>query len=274
VFDGKDGTKRRRKMYPQYKSQRRVKQRFNRNVDWGTAPQDEEESMKMQLGRLVKYLEQLPLTIISIDGTEADDVIGYISKQLLPDKKIIISSTDKDFYQLIDDRITVWSPIKKILYTPEKIFQEFGIPSSNILTYRILEGDKSDNINGIRGAGLKTIKKCVPIIREQDNFDVSKLIKYVSNVDSKYKLIETIKNNLFLIKRNYILMQLLKVDISNHNKLRVQESIDKEIPMLIKYRFSTMFMQDKLWGQIPDMDSWITEFVRLNNYGRIKNNGG
>ena len=274
VFDGKDGTKRRRKMYPQYKSQRRVKQRFNRNVDWGTAPQDEEESMKMQLGRLVKYLEQLPLTIISIDGTEADDVIGYISKQLLPDKKIIISSTDKDFYQLIDDRITVWSPIKKILYTPEKIFQEFGIPSSNILTYRILEGDKSDNINGIRGAGLKTIKKCVPIIREQDNFDVSKLIKYVSNVDSKYKLIETIKNNLFLIKRNYILMQLLKVDISNHNKLRVQESIDREIPMLIKYRFSTMFMQDKLWGQIPDMDSWITEFVRLNNYGRIKNNGG
>lgn len=76
-----------------------------------------------------------------------------------------------------------------------------------------------------------------------------------------------------MLKRNYILMQLSKVDISNHNKLRIQESVDREIPTLIKYRFSTMFMQDKLWGQIPDMDSWITEFVRLNNYGRIKNNG-
>ena len=45
----------------------------------------------------------LPLTIISIDGTEADDVIAYISKQLLTTQKIIITSTDKDFYQLIDD---------------------------------------------------------------------------------------------------------------------------------------------------------------------------
>ena len=80
VFDGKDGSKRRSKIYPDYKATRKVKKRLNRNVDWGTAPQDEQESMKQQMGRLIEYLEQLPLTLICIDGIEADDTIAYISQ--------------------------------------------------------------------------------------------------------------------------------------------------------------------------------------------------
>ncbi|MAH44169.1 hypothetical protein CL614_10725 [archaeon] len=273
VFDGKDGTKRRKKLYPQYKGNRKVKQRFNRNIDWSIAPQNEEQSIKMQLGRLIKYLEQLPLTIISIDGTEADDIIAYISKQLLTTQKIIITSTDKDFYQLIDDRITVWSPIKKVEYNINKIKEEFDIWPSNFLTYRALEGDKSDNINGIRGAALKSIKKYIPQITGDDEFGIKKLFEFVNNTDSKYKLIETIKNNVFLVKRNYLLMQLFSVDISNHIKLRVQESINRKVPTLIKYKFSTMFMQDKLWSQIPDMNSWITEFVRLDRFSKRDKNG-
>ena len=227
----------------------------------------------MQLGRLIKYLEQLPLTIISIDGTEADDIIAYISKQLLTTQKIIITSTDKDFYQLIDDRITIWSPIKKVEYNINKIKEEFDIWPSNFLTYRALEGDKSDNINGIRGAALKSIKKYIPQITGDDEFSIKKLFEFVNNTDSKYKLIETIKNNVFLVKRNYLLMQLFSVDISNHIKLRVQESINRKVPTLIKYKFSTMFMQDKLWSQIPDMNSWITEFVRLDRFSKRDKNG-
>ena len=51
VFDGKGGSKRRSKIYPEYKGTRKVKQRLNRNVDWGTAPLDEQQSMKQQMGR-------------------------------------------------------------------------------------------------------------------------------------------------------------------------------------------------------------------------------
>ena len=66
-------------------------------------------------------------------------------------------------------------------------------------------------------------------------------------------------------------MQLLNVDLSNHNKLYIQESIRKEIPQLIKYKFSTMFIQDKLWSQIPDMNLWITEFIRLDHINKDTN---
>ena len=136
-----------------------------------------------------------------------------------------------------------------------------------------MEGDKSDNINGIRGAALKSIKKYIPQITSDEEFSIKKLFEFVNNTDSKYKLIETIKNNVFLVKRNYLLMQLFSVDISNHIKLRVQESINRKVPTLIKYKFSTMFMQDKLWSQIPDMNSWITEFVRLDRFSKRDKNG-
>ena len=79
---------------------------------------NEEQSIKMQLSRLLRYLEQLPLTLISIDGVEADDVIAYVTKQILIDSKIFIMSTDKDFLPLVNKRITIWSPTKKNkLYT-------------------------------------------------------------------------------------------------------------------------------------------------------------
>ena len=264
VFDGKDGSKRRRKLYPQYKENRKVKQRLNRNVDWGTAPADEEQAMRMQLGRLVNYLEQLPVTLICVDGTEADDVMGYISKQVLKKSNIILMSTDKDFLQLINNRISVWSPTKKILYNPEKVKKEFGILPNNLLTYRILEGDKSDNIGGIKGAGLKTIVKFIEPITNEEDFSINDLIKYVKNSDKNVKIFENIKDNERILLRNYLLMQLESVDIPNNIKLKIQGALNKEIPQLIKYKFQTLFLKDKLYAQIPDFGSWIKEFVRLD----------
>jgi len=267
VFDGKDGSKRRSKIYPDYKATRKVKKRLNRNVDWGTAPADEEESMKQQMGRLIEYLEQLPLTLVCIDGIEADDTIAYISQQLLTDSDIFIMSTDKDFLQLVDDRVKVWSPTKKKLYTKNEVFDEFGIPSRNILTYRILDGDKSDNITGIRGCGIKSIIKYIQPITEDKDFSVIDLLDYAENSsDKKIKLLDTIQNSRNLVKRNYLLMQLQKVDIPNHTKMKIQGAVNGDVPQLIKYRFQTMFLKDKLSTQIKNLDTWIMEFTRLDRF--------
>jgi len=266
VFDGKDGSKRRRKIYPEYKENRKVKKRLNRNVDWGIAPQDEEQAMRQQSGRLIEYLEQLPLTLVSIDGIEADDTMAYISQQLLPKSDIILMSTDKDFLQLVDDRVKVWSPTKKKLYTKEKVFEEYGVHSHNMLTYRILDGDKSDNIGGIRGAGLKTLQKFCPKISDIEKFDVRDLLDFVNNSDSKIKLLENIKKSGNLIKRNYLLMQLQKVDIPKHTMRKIQNTVNGKVPQLIKYKFQTMFLKDKLSTQIKNLDSWIMEFTRLDRF--------
>ena len=266
VFDGKDGSKRRRKLYPEYKSTRKVKRRLNRNVDWGTAPQDEEQSMKQQMGRLIEYLEQLPLTLVCVDGIEADDTMAYISQQLLPESDCILMSTDKDFLQLVDDRVKVWSPTKKKLYNKKAVFDEFGVHSHNFLTYRILDGDKSDNIGGIKGAGLKSLQKFCPKISSIEKFDVRDLLNFVENTDSKIKLLENIKKSSNIVKRNYLLMQLNKVDIPNHTKMKIQGAVNGKVPQLVKYKFQTMFLKDKLSTQIKNFDSWVMEFVRLDRF--------
>ncbi len=266
TFDGKDGSKRRRKLYPQYKETRKVKKRLNRNVDWGTAPQDEEQSMLQQMGRIIEYLEQLPVTLICVDGIEADDCMAYISQQLLPESDIILMSTDKDFLQLVDDRVKVWSPTKKKLYNKQAVLDEYGIPSRNILTYRILDGDKSDNISGVRGAGLKSLIKFLPQIAEDKDFTAKDLLEFAENSDSKIKLLENIKKSSNIIKRNYLLMQLQNVDIPKHIKRKIQGAVNGEIPQLIKYKFQTMFLKDKLSSAIPNLDSWIMEFVRLDRF--------
>ena len=266
VFDGKGGSKRRRKIFPEYKGTRKVKRRLNRNVDWGTAPADEQQSMKQQMGRLIEYLEQLPLTLVSVDGIEADDTMAYISQQLLPKSDCILMSTDKDFLQLVDDRVKVWSPTKKKLYNKQAILEEFGIPSRNMLTYRILDGDKSDNINGVMGAGLNSLIKYIPQITEDEDFTAMDLINFVNNSDSKIKLLENIKKSSNIIKRNYLLMQLNKVDIPNHTKMKIQGAVNNKVPQLVKYKFQTMFIKDKLQSNIKNFDDWIMEFVRLDRF--------
>ena len=107
-----------------------------------------------------------------------------------------------------------------------------------------MDGDKSDNINGIKGAGLKTLIKFIPQITEDKDFTAKDLLEFVNNSDSKIKLLENIKNGSNLIKRNYLLMQLQNVDIPKHVKRKIQGAVNGDVPQLVKYRFQTMFLKD------------------------------
>ena len=139
-----------------------------------------------------------------------------------------------------------------------------------MLTYRILDGDKSDNINGVMGVGLKSLIKYIPKITEDEDFTAKDLLEFAENSDSKIKLLENIKNSGKLIKRNYLLMQLYNVDIPKHIKRKLKGSLDKEIPNLIKFKFQSMFLKDKLWAQIPNLDLWLQDFIILNRFKRRK----
>ena len=156
VFDGKGGSNRRRKLFPEYKANRTMSERLNRSYDFNTK-EDEHQSMIMQLTRVIDYLDYLPITTITIENIEADDTMAYVTKQILKTSQIVLMSTDKDFLQLVNSRVSVWSPTKKKMYDPPKVLEDYGMPSHNFAVYRAIDGDKSDNIDGVRGWGLKTI---------------------------------------------------------------------------------------------------------------------
>ena len=61
-------------------------------------------------------------------------------------------------------------------------------------------------------------------------------------------------------------MQLNQVDIPGHTKRKIQGAVNGEVPQLIKYRFQTMFLKDKLSTQIKNLDTWLMEFTRLDRF--------
>ena len=268
VFDGKGGSKPRQKIYSQYKAGRKVRSRLNRNVDWATNPQDEQDSMRLQIGRLIEYLEHLPLTLLALDKLEADDIISYVTNVTLKESKTTIMSTDKDFLQLVSPRVKLYSPTKKITYDEELVKKEFGIYPQNMLTCRVIDGDKSDGIPGVRGIGIKTLIKEFPELTQNEKFDIKRLMDSASSKTTKPS--KLINNNEYIIKRNYLLMQLQDPDIANHTKLKITDAVNSVTPQLIKYKFQRLFVEDKLWGQIPNFDNWVTEFMILDRYWRNK----
>lgn len=253
VFDGKGGSNRRRKLFPEYKQNRKTKYRVNRAYDFASQA-DEKQNMMMQLSRCVEYLDTLPITVMSYDNIEADDTIGYLCRQVLTKSKITVMSTDKDFLQLANGRIKIWSPTKKKMYDEHKVMDEYGINAHNYIWYRVLDGDKSDNIPGVRGLGLKTIKKKLPFLSENRIVDMDEVVDILP--DSK----DT-------IELNYRLMQLSDVDIAGSTKIKITERAREPINRLIKFKFQKMFLEDKLYTALPNINSWLaTNFNQLNQY--------
>ena len=263
VFDGKGGSNRRRKIFPQYKMGRKMSHRLNRAHDFLTRD-DEKQMMVHQLNRVVEYLECLPLTIINMDNIEADDVIGYCSKHVFKDK-VTIMSTDKDFLQLIDDRIQVYSPTKKLMYNQERVLEEYGIHPKNFLLFRVLDGDKSDSIPGIKGAGIKTLLKMFPWLGEPHQYTIEDLLKSADTKKTQYKLCENMvdeRDKLFLNRR---LMDLDDGIMSGNSKLKVQNITSQPIQRTIKHKFQKMFLEDKMYTALPNLNSWLANtFNRLN----------
>ena len=81
--------------------------------------------------------------MISLDNVEADDTIAFCATEYFKDYIVNIMSSDKDFLQLVDENIKVWSPSKKKLYCPQNVLDEYGIHPYNFVIFRAMDGFSS-----------------------------------------------------------------------------------------------------------------------------------
>ncbi len=270
VFDGKGGSQRRKKIYSNYKEGRAIKSKLNRVVGFEDID-EEQRSMKQQMIRVFSYLQNLPLNIIMIDKIEADDVIAYLSAYFK--EKVFILSNDRDFLQLVSDRVNVYLPTKKKMYTPENLLEETGIWCENYIIYKSLLGDKSDNVVGIRGLGDKTILKFFPQLSEKRKIDLEMFLEFCKLHDGKSKAVNELKNNLQLLETNYSIMQLHDVDVSQSIKSSIRNIVDGEIDEINKVELNKLYIYDKLHSVFPNWEEWLNKnFTQLNmirnNYAR------
>lgn len=266
VFDGVGGSLKRRKIYSDYKAHRRTKIRLNRIYEENLT--DEDISMQKQLQRLVAYLQSLPVNILIIDNVEADDVIAHLALDTFKDWNSTIMSADKDFLQIVNAHVKVWSPTKKRIYGPQDVLNEYGISSQNFVYFRTLDGDVSDNVPGIRGCGLKTIVKAFPML-SGDKVELSVLKDYATDNSGKLKVYDTIIENWSDVERNYALMQLSDTALTTMSQLHIQEVINNPIPKLNRFELIKQMTSDNLTNTINNLPSWMNEcFSKLNNFVR------
>lgn len=253
---------RRKKIYEGYKANRSKDKDTFKNINSDSTSRkwilDDSENKIKQLHLLTNILKNLPVCQIYIQDTEADDIIAYLLKfkyQNDLSKKILVSS-DKDFYQLLENENTnIYDPAKKIFITGEKVLSEYKISPRNFCLARTMVGDPSDNIDGIDGIGLKTVAKRFPKLAETDkDYQLNDLVEFCNeyiNNKSKVQAYQDILNNKEIIERNWDLMYLDTSTLSSSQIQKIDYAVDTHKPQMNKLGLIKTMIEA---GVVTDLD--------------------
>ena len=242
-WDGAGGSRRRKSKNKNYK-EGRSPIRLNRDIR--TLSESEEQENKMwQQQRLIEYLNEMPVIQLMLEAVEADDIISYVvqDNNYKGWQKIIVSS-DKDFFQLCDEETVIYRPIQKKFVNRNNILEEYKIHPTNFALARAMVGDRSDNLEGVRGVGLASVAKRFEFLVEDKSFLVDDIMKRCEEVESKLKIYNNIAENRSLIEDNYRLMQLYSPSISPQGKSKMRYALDNFVPEFNQTGAKTMMIKD------------------------------
>ena len=265
VFDGQASSSSRKNINPDYKANRNIK----RITNWELFDDKEDEyaSMTMQMHRLVEYLQCLPITLISIDKVEADDTISYLAQKFgANNKKVTIVSSDKDFLQIVDDNIEVYSPIKKKTYNKQDIQDEIGLIPNNYLIMKALLGDNSDNLTGVKGLGPKTLLKEFPGLVNDPSFQLQDIYNICEQKLQTKKIFAGIIYDWEKVKTNYELMNLLEPRLGDYEIIHILDKIKEPTPNLQAVTFLSMLESDQIEALNKNVEGWLELFRPLSTY--------
>lgn len=261
VFDGKGSSTNKKYIYPEYKANRGI----TRITNWDIFENQKEESeaIKNQIVRLIDYLKCLPVDMVSVDKIEADDVIGYLSNQFKED--VVVVSKDRDYLQLVNDRVTVYSPKKKMFYDSHLVKKEYGVSPINFLNQKVVIGDKGDNVPGVKGIAAKTFSKMFPEMEQDRRYSLQEMLsKCETEKGNKYKDIHNFKHQILI---NEKLMNLLEPNISDQDKEYLHSVIENPNKSLNAMEFVTMYNEDNLGSSIINVNQWLFDkFRTLSQY--------
>ena len=243
AWDGPGGSRKRKSINKDYKEGRKPL-RLNRDVRNMTA-NEELENKLWQQGRLAEYLNKMPISQISIPEVEADDIIAYVTQMpsLKGWQKVIVSS-DKDFFQLCDDETVLFRPVQKEVLNKNLILEKHGIHPTNFALARAIAGDKSDNLKGVPGAGLKSIAKRFPFLADEKTCELKTLFDFCEEADSRLKIYKSILENEDAVRQNYDIMQLYAPSLSPQGKQKTRYAIEEAEQEFNKTEIIKMMNED------------------------------
>ena len=259
VFDGQGNSTNKQYLYANYKANRKTNKVNNWKVFDTKA--EESESMANQMGRLIEYLTQLPVSLIAIPKIEADDTVGYLCQKFEADpevNEVTIMSADKDFLQLVSDKVQIYSPTKKKTYKTKDVLEEYMIHSHNFINYKLPMGDAGDNVPGVQGLGPKKLVKLFPELLLPKQLELSDLLEKARQNESSNPLYTKVLQFERQLEINYKLMSLKDPNISNEDKRIIDDIIETPPPALNIGTFVEMTEIDQLNERV-NWQGWLIE---------------
>ena len=243
---------RRKHIFSEYKANRATNKALKTiyRSDGKIMPNADGKNKVYQLQLLAKALGNMPICQVYIPDTECDDIIAYIVKRKLQtsSQTKIVVSTDKDFYQLLEDKtIRIYDPARKILIDEAYILEKFSISPRNITLARAVAGDSSDNLDGVSGVGLKTIAGRFPDVARTDVDLGLDWIKEASNKainESKKppKCYGDILRDIGVVERNWKLMFLDTYCLAANQISKIDYKLESFKPICNRLNFIKTFI--------------------------------
>ena len=261
VFDGVGSSNIRKNIIPEYKSNRNTS-RITKHELFDNL-EEEDDSKINQIVRIIQYLKTLPVKTVSLPTVEADDIIAYLSSTLptKPEDRVFIVSSDKDYLQLISDKVIVYRPIEKEYYTTDTVKEKFNITPHNFLLYKLLMGDSSDGVTGIKGLGAKGLFKRFPELTTQDlSFD--DLINLAEAKLKEHIIYARVLHNIPLLEDKYRVMDLSNPMMDDKDKMFIDKFVENTPLNFFPNTFVEMCNEDQIGNLIRNTDYWVRDIFK------------
>ena len=263
VWDGIGGAQNRKNLDEHYKANRVHASVIH--YDLYEDKKAELKSMQDQADRLLDYLACLPVTYIQIDKLEADDVIAYLSKLYSKaGRKVTIVSSDKDFMQLVDQNIEIYSPIRKVLFDHEKAQEFLTVLPENYNIVKALLGDASDGLIGVKGVGIRGLVQRFPELNSDPDLTLDRFFEICAQRQeaTKKAIFTKILADWYRVEKNYKLMDLSVTVLDDKEKELVSKIMSNSALALKIGPFLHYLSQDK-FDLVKDTEGWLCEFSSL-----------
>jgi 5'-3' exonuclease len=225
--------------------------------------EEEDDSKVDQIVRIIQYLKTLPVKTVSLPRVEADDIIAYLSNTLptRPEDRVFIVSSDKDYLQLVTQQVIVYRPIEKEYYTEDTVKEKFGISPHNFLLYKLLMGDNSDGITGIKGLGPKGLLKKFPELAAQDvSFD--DLLDIAEAKLKEHVVYARVLHDIDNLENKYKVMDLSNPMMTDQDKMFIDKFVENTHLPYFPSEFIEMYHEDQLGNLIRNVDVWIKDIFK------------
>ena len=249
---------RRKEIFPEYKVKKR---------EW--TPEDKMwiEELFSQIDEIHRNAPWFGVKSFYKKGYEGDDLIYGASQTIhrqFPNDHIVILSTDEDYYQLICPYISVYSPIRRTLYTIRNAQKLIGVDIQDYILYKSLKGDDSDSIPGIKGIGEKTAKALVNKYHTLEN-----MLEHKDEMLAKKTTAKVIsEEGLKILDRNNQLMNLKDyVDLTPFQE--EMATLISSVPQLDESKIRQFLQRWQFVSILLKFQEWILPFKEMTaNFSR------